>query len=96
MIKLLPTKVTLACQAPRRPAFRQAIKPMSAQGPVQGSAAVKVMDDSVRGQGTPLGGTGRESLLSRRQRSSLGGLGPEVLVSVPVKVDSEPSLCGSQ
>lgn len=58
MIKLLPTKVTLACQVPRRPAFRQAIKPMSAQGPVQGSAAVKVMDDSVRGQGTPPGGQG--------------------------------------
>lgn len=52
MIKLLPTKVTLACQASRRPAFRQAIKPMSAQGPVQGSAAVKVMDGSVQGQGT--------------------------------------------
>lgn len=53
MIKLLPTKGTLACQAPRRPAFRQAIKPVSAQGPVQGSATMKVMDDSVQGQGTP-------------------------------------------
>lgn len=68
MIKLLPTKVTLACQAPRRPAFRQAIKPTSAQGPVQASAAVKVMDDSVRGQGTPPGGQGRS-------HSSQGGRG---------------------
>lgn len=58
MIKLLPTKVTLACQAPRRPAFRPAIKPVSAQDPVQGSATMKVMDDSVQGQGTPSEGQG--------------------------------------
>jgi hypothetical protein len=68
MIKLLPTKVTLACQAPRRPAFRQAIKPVSARGPVRGSATMKVMDDDAQGQGIPPEG-------QRGSRVSQGGTG---------------------
>lgn len=80
MIKLLPTKVTLACQDPRRPAFRQAIKPVSVRGPVHGSAAMKVMDDFTQGQGTPPEEQGGSSS-SRRHSGNLGGPGPEASVS---------------
>lgn len=38
---------------------------MSAQGPVQGSATMKVMDDDARGQGTPPEGQGGSRVSQR-------------------------------